>query len=181
MHLVDAAAHLPAPTDLLAIPRPGRASLVLDLSGLPEGSKSAYLDRLPAAVAAERAQHGIPHWVITDEAHLARHACAEQPRGPGLAEPGTCIATWRPDTLPAAARRTVDITLAATGMPSAAGSAPVAPPRATISVGGQPPRPFTVAISVSPHVRHQSPRSKGNSRVLLGSLSWVMCHCQNSA
>jgi hypothetical protein len=28
-------------------------------------------------------------------------------------------------------------------------------PRATISVSGQPPRPFTVAARVSPHVRHQ--------------------------
>jgi hypothetical protein len=65
-----AGAQLPAPTDLLAITRTGRASLVLDLSGLPEDSKSAYLNRLPDAVAAERAQHGIPHWVITDEVHL---------------------------------------------------------------------------------------------------------------
>jgi len=53
VHLADAAAHLPAPTDLLAIARTGRASLVLDLSGLPEASKSAYLNRLPDAVAAE--------------------------------------------------------------------------------------------------------------------------------
>jgi hydroxymethylpyrimidine pyrophosphatase-like HAD family hydrolase len=153
VHLVDAAAHLPAPTDLLAINRPGRASLVLDLSGLPEGSKSAYLSRLPAVVAAERAEHGIPHWVITDEAHLTQQASAEQRYRPGFAEPGTCIATWRPDTLPTAVRGTVDITLAATGTPPA--NAPMVAPRATISAGGQSPRPFTVATRVSPHVRHQ--------------------------
>lgn len=72
VHLVDAATHLPTPADLLAIARPGRASLVLDLSGLPQSGKSAYLHRLPAAIAAERAEHGIPHWVITDEADLAQ-------------------------------------------------------------------------------------------------------------
>ena len=155
VHLVDAAAHLPAPADLLAITHPGRASLVLDLSGLPEGSKSAYLTRLPAVVAAERARHGIPHWVITDEAHLAQHASAEQPHGPSFAEPGTCIATWRPDTLPAAVRDTVDLILTTTGTHPATANAPVAAPGATISAGGQPPRPFTVATRVSPHVRHQ--------------------------
>jgi hydroxymethylpyrimidine pyrophosphatase-like HAD family hydrolase len=153
VHLVDAAAHLPAPTDLLAIARPGRASLVLDLSGLPDDSKSAYLNRLPDAIAAERARHGIPHWVITDEAHLTQHASADQPRGPGLAEPGTCIATWRPDTLPAI-RDTVDIILAASGTPPAA-NAPMAAHRAAISVNGQPPRPFSAATRISPHVRHQ--------------------------
>jgi hypothetical protein len=57
VHLVDAAAHLPGPTDLPAIARPGRASLVLDLSGLPGEAKTRYLRRLPAAVAAERAEH----------------------------------------------------------------------------------------------------------------------------
>ena len=154
VYLVDAAAHLPAPTDLLAIACPGRASLVLDLSGLPDDSKTAYLNRLPDAIAAERARHGIPHWVLTDEAHLTQHASADQPRGPGLAEPGTCIATWQPDTLPAV-RDTVDIILAVTGAPPGVANAPMAAPRATISVNGQPPQPFTVATRISPHVRHQ--------------------------
>ena len=78
VHLVDAAAHLPSPADLLAIARPGRASLVLDLSGLPEEAKIRYLRRLPAAIAAERAEHGVPHWVITDEAP-GRQTCCPPP------------------------------------------------------------------------------------------------------
>ena len=151
VHLVDAAAHLPGPTDLLALAR--RREPVLDLSGLPEEAKTRYLRRLPAAVAAERAEHGVPHWLITDEAHLTMldgHA----PSGPGLAEPGTCIVTWRADMLPATFRDTVDLTLAITTAPPAA-NASRAVPRATISVNGQRPRPFTVAARVSPHVRHQ--------------------------
>ena len=152
VHLVDAAAHLPGPTDLLAIARPGRASLVLDLSGLPEEAKTRYLRRLPAAVAAERAEHGVPHWVILDEAQLAV-LDGQVASGPGLAEPGTCVVTWRADMLPAAFRGTVDLTLATTTTPPADSSALA--PCATISVGGRQPRPFTVAARVSPHVRHQ--------------------------
>ena len=93
VHLVDAAAHLPSPTDLLAIARPGRASLVLDLSGLPDAEKSRYLRRLPTAVAAERAGHGIPHWLITDEAHLAPQAGAAGRPVPGLPSP---VLAWLP-------------------------------------------------------------------------------------
>jgi hypothetical protein len=153
VHLVDAAAHLPSPTDLLAIARPGRASLVLDLSGLPEEAKTRYLRRLPATVAAERGEHGVPHWVITDEAHLTMPD-GHDPSGPGLAEPGTCIVTWRADMLPATFRDTVDITLA-TATTSSAADASMAVPRATISVNGGQPRLFTVAARISPHVRHQ--------------------------
>jgi len=152
VHLVDAAAHLPGPTDLLAIARPGRASLVLDLSGIPGEATARYLRRLPAAVAAERAGHGVPHWVITDEAHLAM--MDEQAlSGPGLAEPGTCTVTWQADMLPATFRDTIDLTLATTAAPPTDASGTV--PRATIAAGGQPPRPFTVAARISPHVRHQ--------------------------
>ena len=155
VHLIDAAVHLPAPTDLLAVPRPQRASLVLDLSGLPETDKASYLRRLPGAIAAERAEHGVPHWIITDEAHVSVNSNAAQPSGPGLAEPGTCTITWRPDILPAAFRGSVDLTLTITGTPPAPADTPVAAPRATVSTAGQPPRPFSVDHRVSPHVRHQ--------------------------
>jgi hydroxymethylpyrimidine pyrophosphatase-like HAD family hydrolase len=153
VHLIDAAAHLPSPTDLLAIARPGRASLVLDLSGLPHAERSRYLRRLPTAVAIERAAHGVPHWLITDETHLAPRAGAVRPSGPGLAEPGTCVVTRRPAALTAAFRDSIELTLATTGPPPAAAGAPMPVSRATISAAGQPPRPFTVARRVSPHAR----------------------------
>jgi len=155
VHLVDAAEHLPSPADLLTIPRPRRASLVLDLSGLPEAEKAGYLRQLPIAVAAERAEHGIPHWVITDEAHLTLNSDAIQPSGPGLAGPGSCMVTWRPDILPAVFRDSLDLTLTITGTPPDTANIPVAVPRATVSIARQPPRPFSVDHRVSPHVRHQ--------------------------
>ena len=155
VHLVDAVARLPAPTDLLAIPRPQRASLVLDLSGLPQADKASYLRRLPSVIAAERAEHGIPHWIITDEAQLTLNSGAVQPPGPELAEPGTCTVTWRPDIMPAAFRDSVDLTLTITGTPTAAANTPAAVPRASASMAGQPARPFTADHRVSSHVRHQ--------------------------
>jgi hydroxymethylpyrimidine pyrophosphatase-like HAD family hydrolase len=155
VHLVDAAAHLPSPADLLLIARPGRASLVLDLSSLPEAGKSGYLLRISAAVAAERTEHGIPHWTIFDEAHPVQQADAAQSPGPGLSEPGTCIITSRPDMLPAAFRDAVDVTIVTTGTPLTPANAPMDVPSADISVGGQPPRPFTPATRASSHVRYQ--------------------------
>ena len=53
----------------LAILRPSRASLVLDLSGLSADQKLDDMRRLPQALGAERARHGTPHWVIHNEAH----------------------------------------------------------------------------------------------------------------
>lgn len=153
VHLVDAAANLPGPKDLLAIARPGHASLVLDLSGLPDREKCRYLRRLPAAITAERAGHGVPHWVITDEAHVAAEGVAT-PAGPGLAWPGTCLVTWQPDVLPPGVRASVGITLSIAAPPPAEVSPRLALPRATVAAGRQPPRPFTLAHRLSPHVRH---------------------------
>jgi len=153
VHLVDAAEYLPSPVDLLALARPGHASLVLDLSGVPEAVKSDYLRRLPQAVSAERAEHGVPHWVITDEAHLVT-AGGTEPAGPALAQPGTCLVTWKPENLPLGYRASADIVLTI-ARPRPAASGPTTSPRASVSVGGQPARPFTVAQRISPHVRHQ--------------------------
>ena len=65
------------------------------------------------------------------------------------------MVTWRPDTLTAAFRDSIDLTLATTGTPPAVANGAMAVSRATISAGGQQPRPFTVAHRVSPHARHQ--------------------------
>jgi len=155
VHLVDVEVQMPSPADLLRIARPGRASLVLDLSSLSEAGKSAYLLRMPAAIAAERTEHGIPHWTIFDEAHLIQQAEAAQSPLPGPSEPGTCIITSRPDMLTAAFQDAVDVTIVTPGPPLPAANAPVEVPSASISVGAQPPRPFIPATRASSHVRYQ--------------------------
>jgi hypothetical protein len=128
---------------------------VLDLSSLSEVGKSAYLLRMPAAIAAERTEHGIPHWTILDEAHLIQQAEAAQSPWPGLGEFGTCIITSRPDMLTAAFRDVVDVTIVTTGASLPAANAPVEVPSAGISAGVQPPRPFIPATRASSHVRYQ--------------------------
>jgi hypothetical protein len=62
VHVVDAATHLPSPADLLAPARLSKASLVFDLSGLSTDEKLDYLRQLAAAISAERARYGAPHW-----------------------------------------------------------------------------------------------------------------------
>jgi hypothetical protein len=62
VHVLDAGTHLPSPADLLALARPSKASLVLDLSGLSTDEKLDYLRRLPAAISAERARYGAVRW-----------------------------------------------------------------------------------------------------------------------
>ncbi|MEZ5096982.1 MAG: hypothetical protein R2731_13290 [Nocardioides sp.] len=42
---------------------------MLDLSHLEVDAQLGYLRRLPEALLAQRLSHGIPHWVIYEEAH----------------------------------------------------------------------------------------------------------------
>ena len=151
VHLVDAASHLPSPSDLLAILTPSHASLVLDLSGLDENAQLTYLRRLPAAVAAARMRHGIPHWVVYDEAHKRGWADEDLPLLASVAESGTCMVTWRPELLPIDVERTVELGITMTGTDRRTVDQPL---RAVLRRGGVNGRPFTVGERTSAHIRH---------------------------
>ena len=155
VHLVDAEQHLPNPRDLLDIMRPNHTSLVLDLSGLGAGDRLEYLQRLPDAISAERARYGIPHWVIRDEAQ-DRPWTADYPVG-GLtvAEPGMCLITWQPESLPRGVRDTISITLTVQPRFSTGTVGVDVPVHATLETAGRPARAFTVDQRRSTHVRHQ--------------------------
>ena len=155
VHLVDAAVHLPSPSDLLAIARPNRASLILDLAGLTADEKLDYTRRLPDAISAERARHGTPHWVIHDEAHQRLWADDAEIAGRILAEPGTCLITWQPESLPDALRLSVGITLTVMGPTSTGEAAALCSLRASLQPAGEDARPFRVGERVSRHVRHR--------------------------
>lgn len=149
VHLVDAAARLPAPHELMELMRPRQTSLVLDLSGLSTDEQLGYLRRLPEAVAAQRGRHGFPHWVVYDEAHM--HAwLGEAAAGRGaVPEAGTCLVTWQPELLPEALVHGFQIRLEVGGGP-ANGSGPL---RAVLhTLDGS--RRFRVGHRQSPHVRH---------------------------
>lgn len=147
VHLVDATAGLPTPHDLLALLRPGHVSVVLDLSGVAADEQLRYLQRLPDAIAAERAGHGRPHWVIYDEAH--QQAWLDQSRQVA-AGPGGCLVTWRPELLPEGLARGADVVITTAEPGATSGERATA----TLTTAGET-RTFRVDKRISSHVRHQ--------------------------
>jgi hydroxymethylpyrimidine pyrophosphatase-like HAD family hydrolase len=149
VQLVDAAAHLPTPHELLERLLPGHASLVLDLSGLGADAHMAYLARLPEAIAAMRTRHGVPHWIILDEAHQQGWFDDNSPAIRSIARAGTCLVTWQPELLPGDVRRTIDVTLVI----SSDGDAGSGHVRSTLATADGV-RPFRIGHRTSSHVRH---------------------------
>jgi hydroxymethylpyrimidine pyrophosphatase-like HAD family hydrolase len=60
---------LPAPDELEQLLRRPSGHLTLNLSALSMADKVAYTTRALGVVAAVQATHGLPHWLIVDEAH----------------------------------------------------------------------------------------------------------------
>jgi hydroxymethylpyrimidine pyrophosphatase-like HAD family hydrolase len=147
VHVVDAALGQPAPHELVGRLRPGHASVVLDLSGVDPDVQTTYLARLPEAVAAMRARHGVPHWIVLEEAQ--QHTWLEEnPFVRGIAQAGTCLVTWRPGLLPSNVTQNLDVTLTVSSDRDAghqAGST-------MTTVDGT--RGFRLGDRTSPHVRH---------------------------
>ena len=145
VHLVDGGAGLPSPHDLLALFRLRQASVVLDLSSLQPEAQLDYLDRLPAAIAAERARSGVPHWVLYDEAH--QQAWLEQSHRIAVGT-GSCLVTWRPELLSADLTDSVDVAI------HIAEGSPTGRTEATLTTAGRTRR-FRIGRRISEHVRHQ--------------------------
>jgi hydroxymethylpyrimidine pyrophosphatase-like HAD family hydrolase len=109
--LIGGSTQLPPAEQLSALltNRPG--SVVVDLSTLPPMARAEYLRAAPQAVESQRQTSGLPHWVIVDEAH---DALGRADRDPLFLEPGLtgyCLATYRPDDLPAEALLSTDVLL----------------------------------------------------------------------
>lgn len=147
VQVADAGQHLPEPAELVGSLRP-QSSIVVDMSGLTEASKGDYMQRLRLTAEAHREQHGFPHWVIYDEAHLlgaAEHAHWTR-RG------GYVLSSFAPAALPAKEIDDSDVVL--TLMPSASPADVDSGRRASITFGSGPARPFTIADRLTTHVRH---------------------------
>jgi hydroxymethylpyrimidine pyrophosphatase-like HAD family hydrolase len=152
VHLIDAATRLPAPHELISMLSVGHGSVVLDLSGLDVDAQLAYLRHLPDAVAAGRASHGVPHWVVYDEAH-ERSWLDDQTNW--IAEAGTCLVTWRPELLPSELSRTVDFAISvSTIRPNPRSEEANRPELRGSLVSADMTQPFHIGHRVSPHVRH---------------------------
>lgn len=147
VQMVDAGQHLPEPADLVSALRP-QSSIVVDMSGLAEASKSDYMHRLRLTAEAYREQHGFPHWVIYDEAHLlgAEEHAHWTRRG------GYVLSSFAPAALPAKEIDNSDVLL--TLVPPATPADIDSGRRATAQFGSGPARLFTIADRLTTHVRH---------------------------
>jgi hypothetical protein len=135
---------LPDPADLPARCGPGTCALVLDLSRLDPAERQRYLDGLWPAVSAYRAETGLPHWVVLEEAQNVRWC-----RGPESAvDPAydwdLCLVSYQPHQLAIdlLARMEWQVELSPGGR-----TAILTPP-------GRPPYPFTLGRRTTRHVRH---------------------------
>jgi hydroxymethylpyrimidine pyrophosphatase-like HAD family hydrolase len=127
-------------------------SVVLDLSTLAAERAGSYLEQVAAGVESIRAQHGLPHWILIDEAQVP---LGESGPVTELFRPsagGYCYVTYRPEALCSAVSVTIDLTLTALGADrSRPGEHSVALGQAT----GQAQVSFQVDPRVTEHVRHR--------------------------
>lgn len=113
--LIGGTAQLPPAEQLAALLTNRSGSVVVDLSAVSEAERAEYLRAAPRAVEGQRQASGLPHWVVVDEAH---DALGRVDRDPLFLEPGLtgyCLATYRPDDLPAEALLGTDVLLALPG------------------------------------------------------------------
>ena len=147
VQVVDGDHHLPEPAELVNALRP-YSSMVVDLSELAEPDKIDYMHRLRSTAEAHREQHGFPHWVIYDEAHLlgAEKQAHWARRG------GYVLSSFAPALLPAHEVDESDVVITLINGDSRADA--VSRRRATIRYGSGPVRGFTIADRETTHVRH---------------------------
>ncbi len=90
---------LPTPQEVPRLLRHRFGSVVLDLSQLQAEQQRSYLAALPAVVEAERAQTGLPHWAVLDEAHCVLDIEACLAIMSASAYRGYLMITYRADVL----------------------------------------------------------------------------------
>ena len=151
---VDAAEHLPSPMELLGSMLHPLSSVVLDLSGLVEDEKTAYVRRLAAVGRAQREQYGVPHWVVFDEAHLrgGRELDAE---GTWTPQSGYVLSSFMPALLPVDDLDCADVVVEMFDGDERDRLGFGVVQRAWLRLGSSSARPFTVAARRTAHVRHR--------------------------
>lgn len=104
----------PDPDDVARILRHSLTSVVVDLSLVSAPERDEWVCRLLGLLEGQRATHGVPHWLLIDEAHapLGRRpgvtACPECIR---TERKGHCLVTYRPDELTRATLSGLDYVL----------------------------------------------------------------------
>jgi hypothetical protein len=148
VQVLDGGHRLPEPAEVVNTLRP-QSSMVVDLSGLAEPSKTDYVHRLWSTAEAHREQHGYPHWVIYDEAHLL----GNDEEAHWARRGGYVLCSFAPASLPAHEIDGSDVVLTLANADTAADIA--SRRQATVRFGSGPPRGFTIAERRTTHVRHR--------------------------
>jgi hypothetical protein len=93
---------LPDPAVCAGLVRDKPLSLILNLSGLPQGEKARYVERTLPTLEATRAVAGIPHWLMIDEAHYFLNERAVGSRRFESRTGNYVLVTYRPSLVAAA-------------------------------------------------------------------------------
>ena len=148
VQVIDGCRHLPEPTELVDSLHPD-SSMVVDMSGVAEPTERDYLHRLRATAEAHRENHGFPHWVIYDEAHLL----GTDEEAHWARRGGYVLSSFAPASLPAHEIDSSDVVLTLTDDDIGANMATLR--RAAVRFGCGPARAFTIADRQTEHVRHR--------------------------
>jgi hypothetical protein len=101
---------LPDPIEIGSLLRHRCGSMVLDMSMLYPGDQDLYLASLAEVLARLREEVGIPHWIVTDEAHrsFGTESCAMN----AIGDKGHCLISWNPAQLHSDTLAQIDLVIA---------------------------------------------------------------------
>jgi len=99
---------LPAADVLPEVLHASRGSLIVDLAGLPQRQRCAYVCKAVAALARERPASGLPHWILVDEAQYCFREGEPCCEAIDLRSGNFVFVTYRPSSLAAAVHASVD-------------------------------------------------------------------------
>jgi hydroxymethylpyrimidine pyrophosphatase-like HAD family hydrolase len=108
--LLGGARALPDPSELAPLLRYRCGSMVIDLSLLYPKDQDHYLASLAEVVAALRAEVGVPHWIVTDEAH--RSFGTESSAMSVIGGKGHCLISWSPAEIQPNTLSEIDLVIA---------------------------------------------------------------------
>ncbi|HEX6059608.1 MAG TPA: HAD hydrolase family protein [Gemmatimonadaceae bacterium] len=141
---------LPEPSEAAGLLAEGM-SVIVDLSMASDGTKRAYSAAMLDALRGTRERHGLPHWIVVEEAHIPMPAEREGWWCRDTRQAGFCLVSYRPELVcrHLTARADIVITLES-------------PTRATLSRRGEAgTRRFVPSARAVPHVRHWHKYAEG--------------------
>jgi hydroxymethylpyrimidine pyrophosphatase-like HAD family hydrolase len=115
VYVAGAGGHLPSPHELAGFVKHLVTSVVVDLSGTRAADRPGYVRAAQRELEALRADSGLPHWIVIDEAQvpLARDGNAGTFFEPAAS--GYCLVTHRTEDLRPEALLAVDVVIALPG------------------------------------------------------------------